>query len=62
MNKMFPEYRTITFCDIWNSYDDFNTDFSQSPFRDSIKAKEILFYLLYARYGNNPIANNDINQ
>lgn len=61
---MIPEYSTITFTDVWDNIDDFKFDLSNSPFnacltQDSVN---ILFYLLYARYGNNPIANRDINQ
>ena len=59
---MLPKYSTVLFTDIWNSYDEFITDFTASPFKDSITQTEILYYLLYARYGNNPIANNDIEQ
>ena len=62
MTSMLPQYSTILFTDVWNSYQDFLEDFNDSPFAGSITKTEILFYLLYARYGNNPIANRDTHQ
>lgn len=67
MNRMLPQYDTILFTDVWDDVADFKTDFAGSPFTGSIKATSpdnvsIVFYLLYARYGNNPIANNDVDQ
>ena len=66
-NEMLPQYSTILFTDIWDSYDKFLDDFSSSPFygteqNPTITSTELLFYLLYARYGNNPIANQDETQ
>ena len=71
MNKPWfaPKYRTFTFCQIWDSYDKFEADYDEaivlfaqntSPIKKV--ALKTLFYLLYAKYGNNPIANNDPNQ
>jgi len=62
--EMTPQYGTVLFTDVWDSYEDFADDFGSSPFNGSITSanEEILFYLLYGRYGNNPIANRDINQ
>lgn len=64
MNRMIPEYSTVTFTDVWDNIDDFKFDLSNSPFNNCLTqdSVNILFYLLYARYGNNPIANRDINQ
>lgn len=61
---MLPEYSTVTFTDVWDNVDDFKFDLSNSAFNNCLKqdSVNILFYLLYARYGNNPIANRDINQ
>ena len=71
---MRPIYNTMTFTDVWDSAADFKTEFGQSPFAGAISSTEATtpavthdnvsrtFYLLYAKYGNNPIANNDINQ
>ena len=64
-----PKYGTFTFCQIWDSYDKFEADYDEaivlfaqntSPIKKV--ALKTLFYLLYAKYGNNPIANNDPNQ
>lgn len=67
MNSFTPQYDTILFTDVWDEVADFKTDFAASPFSTAVKANNpdnvsIIFYLLYARYGNNPIANNDIDQ
>lgn len=61
---MYPQYSTQTFTDIWDSYADFLEDFNDSPFTGAIHVNNlsILYYLLYARYGNTPIANRDENQ
>lgn len=70
-NEMIPQYSTVLFTDIWNNVEDFKSDFADSPFDGSIKDGSVtgqpdnvslVFYLLYARYGNNPIANLDIEQ
>lgn len=64
MTEMIPQYSTVLFNDIWKDVDSFKKDLSETPFKDAISNdnKDILFYLLYSRYGNNPIANNDIGQ
>lgn len=69
--EMMPQYNTLTFVDIWDSVEDFKSDLADSPFDGCIKDGtgtgdpdnvSLVFYLLYARYGNNPIANYDITQ
>lgn len=76
--EMTPQYSTMLFSDIWNNANDFLTDYTSagvftSPVIENgvvVKAGTkladenvtLLFYLLYSKYGNNPIANNDINQ
>lgn len=70
---MIPMYNTKRFCEIWEEVEDFADDYKSSPLydyqvgvspRNSLTDENInkLYYLLYARYGNNPIANFDINQ
>lgn len=64
---MTPQYSTVLFTDVWNDVNEFKTEFTESPFNGAISALNpdnlsLLFYLLYARYGNNPIANRDVNQ
>lgn len=66
-NEMLPQYSTELFVDIWDDVDEFKTDLAASPFAGCISTSNpdnvsVVFYLLYARYGNNPIANQDINQ
>ena len=63
-NEMLPQYSTVLFTDIWDDVDDFKSDLADSPFAGCISTSNpdnvsIVFYLLYARYGNNPIANLD---
>lgn len=66
-DEMLPQYSTVKFTDIWDDVDEFKADFADSPFTGSVSTStpdnlSIIFYLLYARYGNNPIANYDITQ
>ena len=63
-NNMIPQYSTVLFTDIWDDVDEFKSDLADSPFAGCISTSNpdnvsIVFYLLYARYGNNPIANLD---
>ena len=64
-----PKYGNLTFCQVWNSYDEFKADydeaiayFAQNPTPLKANSVKTLFFLLYAKYGNNPIANSDVNQ
>lgn len=66
-DEMIPQYSTIKFTDVWDDVDEFKSDLADSPFNGCISSQNpdnvsIIFYLLYARYGNNPIANYDITQ
>ena len=73
-----PQYSTMLFTDVWSSVTDFKYDYEQAgiytePVTSNgivVKAGTklsdasitILFSLLYSKYGNNPIANRDVNQ
>ena len=73
---MIPMYNTKRFSEIWTDATSFILDYKSSSLYDantinnviyynnSLKDENItkLYYLLYARYGNNPIANFDENQ
>lgn len=69
IDPLRPEYITKTFTGIWNSYDTFKKDYDDlislvsggiAPLEDdNVRAT---FYLLYAKYGNNPISNYDDTQ
>ena len=63
-NTLIPQYSTKLFTEIWEDVKSFKTDLAASPFADAITAdnQTKLFYLLYAKYGNSPIANRDITQ
>lgn len=59
-----PEYSTEKFCDIYQNVGPFINDYHNlgiTPIISDDNAR-LLFYLIYGRYGNNPIANWDINQ
>lgn len=64
---MIPQYSTEKFTDIWDNAADFVSDYKASGLYNannkiSDDSATTLFYLLYARYGNSPIANRDITQ
>lgn len=60
---MIPQYNTKYFTQIYDSAESFAADYGLF-FPKTIKDTNIttLFYLLYAKYGNSPIANLDENQ
>lgn len=73
MSYNYIQYSTKTFSQVWPSASDFNDDWTAylaafapvngSPFIDADgEIVPQVFYLLYARYGNNPIANMDEQQ
>lgn len=60
---------TFTFSEIWKNYNDFKTDydgliagFTENTAPVLATSLQTIFYLLYAKYGNNPIANSDVGQ
>lgn len=67
--ELRPEYSTKTFAQVYSSYEKFKEDYDalitlvsggvQSLTEANVQAT---FYLLFARYGNNPIVNFDITQ
>lgn len=61
---MIPMYNTKKFTDIWSEVGEFVYDYNNAGIPTTITEENIntLYYLLYARYGNSPIANNDENQ
>lgn len=76
--EMFPRYDTKLFTEIYDNAVDFVTDYKNSGLYDATTGgtpsvthlnnslsdanATLLFYLLYSKYGNNPIANYDVNQ
>lgn len=65
---MLPQYSTKTFSQIWKSVEDFMADYNNNGLINAqnppikLASATQLFYLLFARFGNNPIANRDITQ
>lgn len=64
MSSMIPQYDTKLMTEIWEEAEDFVYDYKHVGIPTTISDANAttLFYLLYARYGNNPIANYDENQ
>ena len=64
MSNMIPQYDTKIFTDIWEDKDEFLYDYKNVGIPTTISDSNAttLYYLLYARYGNNPIANYDEEQ
>lgn len=60
----FPRYDTKLFTEVWEDVNAFKTDYNGVGIPTTISASNAgtLYYLLYARYGNSPIANYDENQ
>ena len=66
-NSMLPQYSTELFTDIWDNAAEFVSDYKSSGLyvtnnKISDTSATTLYYLLYARYGNSPIANRDVTQ
>lgn len=62
--EMFPQYDTKLFNQIWEEVNDFVYDYNNIGIPRTISAASAstLYYLLYAKYGNSPIANLDEEQ
>ncbi len=66
-NRILPEYSTMIFTDVWDDAGEFADEYEGSGLyipnsHISDDSAATVFYLLYARYGNSPIANRDVNQ
>lgn len=61
---MLPRYSTMLLTDIYSSPEEFVEEYQSNgiPETISVDKVQLLFYLLFARYGNNPIANFSIEQ
>lgn len=64
MTQMTPQYSTMLFSNIYPTVNEFIGDYEDVGIPTTIETQNVktLYYLLYARYGNSPIANRDINQ
>lgn len=60
----YPRFDTKLFTEIWERADEFVDDYQRNglPTTISTANAQNLYYLLYAKYGNNPIANYDEEQ
>lgn len=58
------KYNTLTFVDVWGELNEFLTDYQTQALPKIITTTSAttLYYLLYARYGNSPIVNQDKEQ
>ena len=64
MMNSYIEYNTLLFTDVWEDATSFVTDYQNMGIPTTITndSANLLYYLLYARYGNTPIANMDTYQ
>lgn len=64
MSNKIPQYDTKLFTEVWDEANKFLTDYTTAGIPATISRANAttLYYLLYARYGNTPIANYDENQ
>lgn len=64
MNSLYGNYRQVKFTDVWNNHLDFVDAYNNSAFPAVMTNDKlnVLFYLLYAEYGNSVIASSDTNQ
>ena len=62
--SLYGNFRARTFSDIFDSFDVFETEFENTVFSADIGEinLDLVYYLLYARYGNSTIASSDENQ
>ena len=62
--EMFPQYDTKLMTEVWSKASDFLTDYQNAGIPTTISNQNAttLYYLLYAKYGNTPIANYDEQQ
>lgn len=60
----YQAYRTNTFQEIWDSAAKFVAEYKANGIKTTISDENCttLYYLLYAKYGNNPIASSDENR
>ena len=63
-NTDYQVYRTNTFQEIWDSAAKFVAEYKANGIKTTITDDNCttLYYLLYAKYGNNPIASSDENR
>ena len=70
MTEFTKLYETKTFAEVWPSVSDFKTEYASlvagfsTDFKTPVKTANLdtIYYLLYAKYGNTPMCNYDINQ
>ena len=62
--NMIPQYDTKLMTEVWSQASEFLNDYQNIGIPTTISNQNAttLYYLLYARYGNTPIANYDENQ
>ena len=62
--SLYGNYRTRTFSDIFENAENFKNAYDETVFAAATEQLDLylIFYLLYARYGNSSIANSDENQ
>lgn len=59
---LYYTHRHRSFANIFPSYEEFLEEYNDSPLKVEGVNTQVLYYLLYAKHGNDPIANDDENQ
>ena len=64
MSDTFGAYNNKLFVEVWANAQDFLTDYGNNGIPTTIQQSNVtlLYYLLYSRYGNTPIASTDENR
>lgn len=63
-SSLYGNYRTRTFSQIFEEYSKFNEEWDKTIFSSEVEELpiELIFNLLYSRYGNSSVASSDENQ
>lgn len=61
LNSIYGNFRTRTFCEIWDDVADFIADYDNNGIPATISDQDAttLYYLLYSKFGNSHIASSD---
>lgn len=63
-DSYYGAYRNLKFTDVWDKASDFTAEYAGSALNGALTTAnaQVLYYLLYARYGNSTIASSDVTQ
>lgn len=63
-DSLYGNYRQLSFTQTWETAEEFLSEIKETPFTGGLSDEDLtqVFYLLYARYGNDIWASSDINR